>query len=238
MKIIGDSHIGKVRKENQDAFWISAPLPEIAVGVVCDGMGGARGGSEASTLAVDIVRTYFQSVTRFDEPEALFREVLEQSNQRVFETAEEQPEFAGMGTTLVLALAVHDKVFLANVGDSRGYHISSRGVRQITKDHSAVQALVDSGHLTERQAKIHPNKNIITRAVGIAENVAFDTFETAVAPGDVIVLCSDGLTNFVDENEIQFETFGGNFEDLPKRLIDLANSRGGADNITVVAIQI
>ena len=116
--------------------------------------------------------------------------------------------------------------------------IKNGSIKQITKDHSAVQELVDSGHITERQAKLHPNKNIITRAIGIEEEVAYDFYQVEVEVGDVLVLCSDGLSNHVDENEIQFEISGGDFEHLAKRLVGLANSRGGEDNITVVAVQI
>jgi protein phosphatase len=143
-----------------------------------------------------------------------------------------------MGTTLVLAFVEGDRAWLANVGDSRAYHITNGSIAQITKDHSAVQELVDSGHLTERQAKIHPNKNVITRAIGIEKNIEYDLFEVQVATGDIILLCSDGMSNNVDESEIQFEASGENFEDLAARLIDLANSRGGSDNITIAAIQI
>ncbi|MBQ4152866.1 MAG: serine/threonine-protein phosphatase, partial [Oscillospiraceae bacterium] len=139
---------------------------------------------------------------------------------------------------LVMALIYEDKVYFANVGDSRGYHIKNGSIQQITKDHSAVQELVDSGHLTERQAKKHPNKNIITRAIGVDEELQFDLYEVQAAQGDIIILCSDGLSNYLDENEIQFEAAGGDFESLPMRLINLANNRGGSDNITVAAIQI
>ncbi len=238
MRIIGSSHIGKVRKENQDAFWFFQPAPEICAGVVCDGMGGARGGSRASAIAVETARRCFQATPQPEHIEPLFRRIVEESNRCVHDEAAGNPELTGMGTTMVLTLAIRDQVFFANVGDSRGYHIEKGGIRQITKDHSAVQELVDSGHITQRQARIHPNKNIITRAIGIEKNVVYDFYQITVVTGDIIILCSDGLSNFVDENEIQFEASGGSFDDLPKRLIDLANSRGGADNITVVAIQV
>ncbi len=238
MRIVGNSDIGMVRKENQDAFWIHQPESDIAVAVVCDGMGGARGGQQASAMAIDAVRQYFMTQSIPADIETAFQQIFDLSNRYVYNEAYENPDLMGMGTTMVLALAKRDTVYLANVGDSRGYHIKNGSISQITKDHSAVQELVDSGHLTERQAKLHPNKNIITRAVGIEDEVSFDFFRISVEPGDVILLCSDGLSNNVDENEIHFEISGGEFDDLPKRLIDLANSRGGADNITVAAIQI
>jgi protein phosphatase len=227
-----------VRSENQDAFWYDQPDTGVALAVVCDGMGGARGGQQASALAVQTVREQFLNLPKNYKIDAIFNKVVQTSNQNVFNAALENEELTGMGTTMVVAWLLQDKAYFANVGDSRGYHITNGGISQITKDHSAVQELVDSGHLTERQAKIHPNKNIITRAIGIEDEVEFDLFEVPVSQGDIIILCSDGLTNHVDENEIQFEASGGDFNDLAKRLIELANSRGGTDNVTVVAIQI
>ena len=228
MRIVGSSDIGMVRKENQDAYWFSPTDHCPCVAVVCDGMGGMNGGRIASNKAVQTVREYYATHPIAEDAEKQMRNLTQVCNQAVLNDAKENLEFMGMGTTMVLAVADHKTVSIANIGDSRGYHITNGNIRQITKDHSAVQELIDIGHLTERQAKIHPNKNNITRAIGVEE----------VILSDVILLCTDGLTNFVDENEIQFETAGGDFEDLPQRLIELANSRGGADNITVVAIQI
>lgn len=238
MRIVGNSDVGMVRKENQDAFWIHQPRNDAGIAVVCDGMGGAKGGRQASAIAIETIRDYFSAHSLDEGVREAFHEIVQKSNRNVYDEAYANPELNGMGTTLVAALIRQQRVYFANVGDSRGYHITNGGIRQITKDHSAVQELVDSGHLTERQAKFHPNKNIITRAIGVEDEVEFDFFEVSASPGDIIILCSDGLTNHADENEIQFEASGGEFEDLPKRLIDLANSRGGTDNITVVAIQI
>lgn len=238
MKIVGNSNVGMVRSENQDAYLADRLDHDALIAVVCDGMGGARGGKQASTIAIETVRRYFNAHPLDEQIKKAFDEVIQESNRNVYHEANANPELNGMGTTMVAALAQQQHVFFANVGDSRGYHITNGSIQQITKDHSAVQELVDSGHLTERQAKIHPNKNIITRAIGVEDEVEFDFFEVTASPGDIIILCSDGLTNHVDENEIQFEASGGEFDDLPNRLIDLANSRGGADNITVVAIQI
>lgn len=237
MKAVGSSHMGLVRKENQDAFWFSPNEEGNCFAVVCDGMGGANGGSCASNIAKETA--YLNWLERGNaKPKALFEKIVTESNQNVYAASELYPKLAGMGTTMVLAWAENTQLYFANIGDSRGYHISKGNITQVTKDHSAVQQLVDSGHLTLRQAKNHPNKNIITRAIGIEEEVTFDFFQVDASPGDIIILCSDGLSNLVDENEIQFEAFGGDFNSLPLRLIDLANSRGGNDNITVVAIQI
>ena len=238
MKIISNSDIGMVRKENQDAYWVYQADDKTCLAVVCDGMGGARGGQQASTLAVQSVKDYVARNGLTEKPKKLFEKIVSFCNANVFATAKSNEDLIGMGTTLVLALICGDTVFFANIGDSRAYHITNGSIRQITKDHSAVQELVDSGHITERQAKLHPNKNVITRAIGIEENITFDFFEEKLQHGDIILLCTDGLSNYVDENEIQFETSGGEFEGLTSRLIDLANSRGGTDNITVAAIQI
>lgn len=238
MKISAMTDIGSVRKQNQDAFWFRKISENLTVAVVCDGMGGARGGSHASSLATKTVEYYLDQTQPLKDIQHAFKEIIEFSNKNVYDTAFSNDELAGMGTTMVLAAVQNQTVHFANVGDSRGYHITNGGIHQITKDHSAVQELIDGGHITERQAKIHPNKNIITRAIGVEDTVEFDYFSVDAAPGDIIVLCTDGLTNHVDENEIQFEASGGAFEDLPQRLIDLANNRGGTDNITVVAIRI
>lgn len=238
MRIIGDSHIGMIRKENQDAFLIEQVSSECCAGFVCDGMGGANGGSYASHTAVATLREIIHQKNAFKDPKALLLGAACECNGRVYEESQKNDACKGMGTTLVAAIANNLSVDLINVGDSRAYHIRNGGVLQITKDHSAVQELVDSGHLTESQARIHPNKNIITRAIGIEPSVEADYYHIDVEKGDIIILCSDGLSNFADENEIQFEVSGGVFDDLTTRLIDLANSRGGADNITVVAIEI
>ncbi len=238
MKIVGNSDIGRVRKENQDAFWFSSPTDHTGVAVVCDGMGGVKGGQEASRIAVDRISEWFSNHSVASVSKKKLTHFMQDCNKAVVDGAKDNSEYIGMGTTMVLSMVNEHSVSIANIGDSRGYHITNGNIQQVTKDHSAVQELVDNGRITERQARIHPNKNIITRALGIDSEVDVDIFDLEVAQGDVILLCSDGLSNLVDENEIQFEVSGGEFEDLPRRLIDLANSRGGTDNITVVAIQI
>jgi len=238
LRIVGSSDIGMVRKENQDALWYSEPVSNSCIAVVCDGMGGINGGQIASRISVDTVRDYFADHSISNNLKKQLAAVIQDCNRAVVAKGQSSPEYVGMGTTMVMAIVTSQSVYFANIGDSRGYHITNGNITQVTKDHSAVQELVDHGRLTEHQAKIHPNKNIITRAIGVEETVEFDFFEVKRMEGDVIVLCTDGLTNFVDENEIQFEVAGGELDDLPQRLIDLANSRGGTDNITVVAIQL
>ena len=239
MKVIGYSDIGLVRKENQDSFWFKELNDHQCIAVVCDGMGGARGGQNASVLAVGAVKSAVENFKPNENIKKAFARIVEKSNRCVYEEAASNQELSGMGTTMVLVFIKNDVAYFANVGDSRAYHITNGSITQVTKDHSAVQELVDSGHLSERQAKQHPNKNIITRAIGIESDLEFDYFESTVSSGDIILLCSDGLSNLVDESEIQFEaSSGGDFDDLAIRLTKLANIRGGTDNITVTAIQI
>lgn len=238
MRVVGNSDVGMVRSENQDAFWLEQLDKQTSIAVVCDGMGGVHGGQEASKLAVSSLKCTFAHLKPNDKINAFFDDAIKRCNQIVYNESQQRDELSGMGTTLVLALVKDSVAYVGNVGDSRAYHIANGSITQITKDHSAVQELVDSGHITERQAKIHPNKNVITRAIGINSEIEYDYFETSVATGDIILLCSDGLSNYVDENEIQFEGSGGEFDDLAIRLINLANSRGGTDNITVTAIQV
>ena len=238
MRVVGKSDVGMVRNENQDAFWLEQLDKNTSIAVVCDGMGGVHGGQEASKLAVSSLKVSLTHHKQNEKIKNLFDGAIKQCNQIVYDEAQKREELSGMGTTLVLALVKESKAYIGNVGDSRAYHITNGSITQITKDHSAVQELVDSGHITERQAKIHPNKNVITRAIGINNEIDYDYFEIPVSTGDIILLCSDGLSNYVDENEIQFETSGGEFDDLAIRLINLANSRGGTDNITVTAIQV
>jgi len=239
MIIIYETDIGQLRKENQDAVWATLHSETCGFAVVCDGMGGANGGMQASTLSIQAIRDFIkENPIPKKNIQEYFEKIVECCNTNVYEEAIRHPEYTGMGTTLVMVLIQDNRAFFANVGDSRGYHIKNGSVLQITKDHSAVQELVDGGYLTERQAKNHPNKNIITRAIGIERHIDFDFYEIDVSTDDIIILCSDGLSNYLDDNEIHFEAFGGDFESLPKRLINLANSRGGSDNITVAAIQI
>lgn len=238
MRVVGKSDVGMVRNENQDAFWLEQLDKNASIAVVCDGMGGVHGGQEASKLAVSSLKVSLTHHKPNEKIKNLFDGAIKQCNQIVYDEAQKREELSGMGTTLVLSLVKESKAYIGNVGDSRAYHITNGSITQITKDHSAVQELVDSGHITERQAKIHPNKNVITRAIGINNEIDYDYFEIPVSTGDIILLCSDGLSNYVDENEIQFETSGGEFDDLAIRLINLANSRGGTDNITVTAIQV
>ena len=198
---------GCVRKQNQDAFHIEQLDRSTVLCVVCDGMGGAKSGNIASTLAVDV---FVQEVRRCWKP-SLDREKTDQmlfsaaklANFTVFDQAQQFMEFDGMGTTLVAALVRGRNATIANVGDSRAYEINSEGIHQITTDHSLVQMMVDRGELAPEQAKSYPGKNFITRAIGTEPFVMCDLFHLNVARGDFLLLCSDGLSNMMDDQALR-----------------------------------
>ncbi len=243
IRVIGSSHIGMVRKENQDAFLLNQLADSGALLVVCDGMGGIQGGKTASDIAC---KTFFDCVSQGAsdsladlEVYDLFNEAITLANKKVYSKSRDDLQLMGMGTTLVAVLILDKKAYFANVGDSRAYILSGAGIDRVTRDHSVVQELVDMGSITEKQAKNHLNKNIITRAVGVELSVEFDFYVRSLKADDIVLLCSDGLTNFVDDLEIQFEFANSKvFENVPQKLIELANTRGGKDNITVLAARI
>ncbi len=238
--IFGSSNVGLVRSENQDSYVIDTLDNGVCYAVVCDGMGGASGGKIASLTAVNGFSSVISSVSPDMTREnilKLLNKAVDKANIDVFNKSNSNKKLRGMGTTLVAAVVIDKTVYILNVGDSRCYILSDDKIKRITRDHSAVQELVDHGMITETQARNHPNKNIITRALGVDKSVDYDLFIETVCDNDSILLCTDGITNYVDDLEIPFEIIK-NPETVPQRLIDLANSRGGADNSTVVIINI
>lgn len=239
----GLTDVGCVRKQNQDAFQIVRLDRNTLLCVVCDGMGGAKSGNVASSLAAEV---FVQEVQRcwgprmdWDKSDMALRSALKLANFTVYDQAVQFEEFAGMGTTLVAALVRKGQASILNVGDSRAYHINEDGIRQITRDHSLVQMMVDRGDLTAEQAKNYPGKNLITRAVGTDSAVLFDLFRQEVKRGDFLLLCTDGLSNLLEDQEILFEVVHGvNKRHCCKRLLDIATSRGSPDNVTSVLISI
>ncbi len=240
MIIYGSSNIGKVRKDNQDSYMLDTLQNGIGYAVVCDGMGGASGGKVASLNAVNLFTSLIVDL-KPDMPEQqildTFEKAIKKSNFEIYNKSLNNPELVGMGTTLVGAVVVGNKAYVVNIGDSRCYLLHNDVIKRITKDHSAVQELVDQGVLNEAQARNHPNKNIITRALGVDYDVEYDVFIEDVSKNDFLLLCTDGITNYIDDLEIPFEIIK-NPETAPNRLIELSNSRGGADNSTVVIIKI
>ena len=234
---------GCVRKMNQDAYDIQQLDRNTLLCVVCDGMGGAKSGNIASSLAVDVFSQEIQRTwtpnMEWDKADQMMKSAVKLANFTVYDQARQFEEFDGMGTTLVAALIRGRKVSVLNVGDSRAYRISQNGIRQITKDHSVVQMMVDRGELTPEAAKRYPGKNLITRAVGTESSVVCDVFRQELNRGDFLLLCSDGLSNLMDDQEILFEVVHGvNKERCCKRLLDIAVSRGCPDNFTCVLVSL
>ena len=234
---------GCVRKMNQDAYEIRQLDRNTLLCVVCDGMGGAKSGNVASTLAVDVFAQEIQRTwtpnMEWDKADQILKSAVKLANFTVYDQANQFEEFSGMGTTLVAVLVRGRRVSIVNVGDSRAYVINQKGIRQITRDHSVVQMMVDRGELTPEMAKVYPGKNLITRAVGTEMTVLCDIFRQELSKGDFLLLCSDGLSNLLDDQEILFEVVHGvNKERCCKRLLDIAVSRGAPDNVTSVLVSL
>ncbi len=234
---------GCVRTQNQDAHTVAELDHNTLLCVVCDGMGGAKSGNVASSLALDVFtqeikRTWTPLMDR-EKIDQMLRGAVKLANFTVFDQSQQFEEFLGMGTTLVAALIRGTEVTLVNVGDSRAYGVDRGGIRQLTKDHSLVQMMVERGDLTPERARTYPGKNLITRAIGTEPVVVGDIFHYTLARGDCVLLCSDGLSNMMDDQEILFEVVHGiNKQFCCKRLLDIAKSRGAPDNVTSVLVQI
>ena len=234
---------GCVRKQNQDAYRIEQLDRHTLLCVVCDGMGGAKSGNVASSLAVEVfaeeIRRSWKPGMESDRIDQMLRSAVKLANFTVYDQSAQFEEFSGMGTTLVAALIRDNKATLVNVGDSRAYGINRNGIRLLTKDHSLVQMMVDRGDLTPEVAKNYPGKNLITRAIGTEPMVMSDVYHTAVNKGDYLLLCSDGLSNVMDDQEILFEVVHGvNKQQCCQRLLSIAKNRGAPDNVTSVLVLI
>ena len=232
---------GCVRAQNQDTFQILHLDGNTCLCVVCDGMGGAKSGNVASALAADVfvqeIRNNWKSGMDEYHLDQMLANAVKLANFTVFDQAQQFEEFNGMGTTLVAALVHSGRVSIIHVGDSRAYGINSYGIRQLTRDHSLVQLMVERGELTQEQARFYPGKNVITRAIGTEAVVESDVDHWQLQKGDSLLLCSDGLSNTMDEQEILFEVVHGvKKEYCCQRLLDIAKNRGAPDNVTSVLV--
>ena len=233
------THIGRRRDMNQDYMYTSTTpvgsLPNLFV--VADGMGGHNAGEYASRFTVDkVVEVISQNGQQ--EPVAAMKEALTEANSQLLEEAGADPSKSGMGTTVVAATVIGDLLHVANIGDSRLYVIDHEAIRQITRDHSLVEEMVRLGEMDKAAAKVHPDKNIITRAIGVTRELAVDFFEVKLRPEDMILLCSDGLTNMVEDEEIkEIVLEQKNIVEKAEKLINTANENGGKDTITVILIE-
>lgn len=243
MKYWGLTDPGCARSQNQDSFIMEQLDRHTLLCVVCDGMGGAKSGNIASSLAVDVfVQEIKQTWTPGMEREQLDRmlfSALKLANFTVYDQSRQFEEFTGMGTTLVAALIHGKTATVVNVGDSRAYCIDREGISQLTVDHSLVQMMVARGEMTPEQARNYPGKNLITRAIGTEPVVNGDIFHHTVERGDCLLLCTDGLSNIIDEQEILFEVVHGqDKQQCCQRLLEIAKNRGAPDNVTSVLIEI
>lgn len=262
MYFYGKSDTGKVRSANQDSYIISGLCKNSTLCVVCDGMGGAKSGNVASEIAADVfvdkVKKYSalkintDGIISIDSDEAcvLLDTAARDANMAVYKKSQTSPAFSGMGTTLVAALFCDDVVYVINVGDSRLYLISDNTITQITHDHSYVQHLIDSGSLSAEDARNHPYRNRITRAVGIKNDLESDIFSVELSSLEIcyLLLCSDGLTGQLPADEIYsiisseididvVTDVEAELSDKTEKLIEAANAAGGPDNITAVLVK-
>ena len=240
MKIVAKTDKGKIRESNQDAYAVGELPGEVAWAVVCDGMGGAAGGNIASALAVKVISDKITSCYNEKMRESSIKNLLDSAitaaNIEVYDMADSHPELNGMGTTVVCTIVRQDTAYIAHAGDSRAYIAGKDEVNQITTDHSMVQDLVDRGKITAEEAEHHPNKNIITRAVGVDKRIDIDFDQFDLNENDTLILCTDGLSNCVSTNELLEDIKDGQYYAFADRLVKRANNNGGGDNITVVAI--
>jgi len=246
LEISGHTDKGRIRRVNQDVFG-TLNLYAVQVVAVCDGMGGAKSGEVASRLALDCFFTELEfnysalvDGEQFSESAVkTFSDAVKNAGREVHRRAASDPEYDGMGTTLVAAAVCGDYALIANVGDSRCYHVADGSILRITRDHSIVEDMVLRGEITMDEARRHPSRNLITRALGTNGNERADIFDIALREGDLIILCSDGLSNLLEGDEILAET---QRETEPRRmcerLVDAALERGAPDNVTVVIVKI
>lgn len=239
MNAWGQTDTGKVRKQNQDYFDIIEFGQGCLLAIVCDGMGGAKSGNVASRLAADAfcgeIRRNIRPNLLVDDVKRIMTDAIGLANQAVYEHAQLSDDYTGMGTTLVAAFVCGKTVVVANVGDSRAYLMEEGGIRQITVDHSVVELMLRRGEISQEEARHHPVKNLITRAIGTEPRVVCDIFTLPVEHGDYLLLCSDGLSNLVTDQEILFEVVHGTDKArCCQSLIDVANNRGAPDNVTCV----
>ncbi len=242
VKIFSKTDKGQVRANNQDTFRLGMVSENLLWSVVCDGMGGVKGGNIASSLVADCIENILKAELNEnmsdEEMKSLVFKCTDSANSEVFSKSIDELDLRGMGTTVVLIIISKGKAFLAHVGDSRAYLLRENNLEQITKDHSLVQDLVDMGEITAEEAKRHPRRNIITRCVGVRSTVQTDYKEVDVQKGDIILSCSDGLSNYLSDEIVKEYCEKYQDQELVDELVNFANNSGGSDNITVSIIYI
>lgn len=243
IKVWGMTDIGLVRKDNQDAYAVrEATASGHTICVVCDGMGGVAGGCVASRLAAEIFVSELEKILSAGMSPEQLREAssyaVSLANKAIRDAAEENEAYRGMGTTLVSAVFFEDGAVITNVGDSRAYHITRDGIRKVTRDHSLVESMVERGDITEEQARRHPNRNLITRALGPEAVAKCDGYICPLKEGEFLLLCTDGMVDTVTDQEMLFEVIhGGEPNTCLSRLLEISKRQGAADNVTAVLMQ-
>ena len=245
LEIASATHPGMVRSHNEDSIAADA---EIGLAVLADGMGGYNAGEVASGIAVELIRTEMKKSLSNKNPEELNGQDAEQlieahatrANTAIYQASQSQPHYSGMGTTLVVALWHDNQISVGHIGDSRLYRLRGGALEQITRDHSLLQEQIDSGMITKEQARHSQNKNLVTRAVGIDPEVETEVHTYSVQPGDVYLLCSDGLSDMVTDEDVQLtlSSLAANLPLAAEQLVQLANDNGGRDNISVILVRI
>lgn len=241
MRVYCKTDIGKRRSTNQDTFRYHEISEDFAWVVVCDGMGGVKGGDVASNTAAEVIEEimnkHLKDQMSSEEIKALMLQAVNSANSSVFAKSVDSPELKGMGTTVVLAVIKDQALHIVHVGDSRAYLQTNSGLSQITEDHSFVQDLVNRGEITKEQARVHPHKNIITRSLGVHSIVEADYSTFDILSGDVLVICSDGLSDYMTEDLLsQYIANIADQRELVDTLVAFALECGGNDNITVAAV--
>ena len=241
MKGYAKTDIGKAREKNQDYYYIPSSQDDLQLFILADGMGGYNGGEVASNFAVKAAHNYIlsnfeKSKENRDALLSLVKESMQYANKIVYEKAIQSEELKNMGTTLDICLIYENKAFISHIGDSRVYRIRKDFMRRLTKDHSYVQQLVDEGKITKEESVNHPKKNMLIKALGCTEYIEPDVTVKGFIKGDIMLMCTDGLTNMIPENEI-LKILKENLDNPSKVLVDKANELGGLDNITTVIIK-
>ncbi len=240
MKIVARTDVGLLRENNQDSYAACELEGGAVLAVVCDGMGGAAEGALASAQAVRVIKEriterYYGSMSDISL-RSLMVSAIESANKFIHDLSLTDEKYEGMGTTVVAAIAADSYVYIAHAGDSRAYKITDGQLSQLTKDHSVVQRMLENGEITAAEVSDHPSKHIITRAIGVDEEIRVDFCQESFDEGDMLLLCSDGLSNSVEPEDILKFIGEGEFFEFADKLVNLANQNGGADNITVVAV--
>ena len=240
MEAFANSDIGKVRDMNQDSYYVSDKDDKIKLYIVADGMGGYKGGEIASKLAIEssknyIINNFDQTKKERDQIIELIKNAIEYANMVVYEKSKEVPELAGMGTTIDVCLIYSNRIYIGHIGDSRVYRLRKDFFRKLTVDDSYVEQLVKEGNITKEEAYNHPKKNMLTKALGCTAFVEPTVLVKGFMKGDILLMCTDGLTNMLKEDKI-CEIIKQDSEQASKELVKKANEQGGYDNITAVII--